>query len=391
MKVTVATMNIAGGARAATAHPHKFALLAQAIRDMDCDVVAAQEVLAVIAADGRMVYNTLRDEILPKLAGSWDWFFYPHLDSWQHPALGKWAGDAFHSIFAAGSEKTALRACMGKSGIPVSDGDCQATVMGGPAGWWQAVSFHVQEGSAVAVRAPWGFKSLLGGRHGEQVCVPPSRDLAPSYQGSRHGHGVTLPWYLGDEACFYQGNRDTTPRSLIMARLGKRGVDIYPDLLFCCTHLATLKEEDPEGGVRTPTENAVALRERQAACVSAYIPSCRDAMLPRGGRVTTLLAGDFNCTPHSAELLPIRKAGLIPLPFDERSGGGAAYTHRKHELPIDLILTRERPSTQARFPNKGTLARVYGLDQLETPVPQKGGATALWASDHHPVYASIGL
>jgi endonuclease/exonuclease/phosphatase family metal-dependent hydrolase len=377
-------MNIAGGARAVKAHPRKFACLARAIREMACDVVAVQEVLAVVAADGRMVYNTLRDEILPHLPDAWDWFFYAHLDSWQHSAIAKWARAGYHPIFGEGSDKTALRACMARSGIPAGEWESRLEETAGTGGWWMSPAFRVQEGSAIAVRQPWGFKDLLDSDCGNWVSTPRTCSApAGFYAGSRYGHGVILPWYLGDDACFYLGDRDTTPRSLLMARLGcATDEDDGPELLLGCTHLAALGEENVSGDGRLPTPRAVALRERQVACLNAYMLSCQDAMSPRAGRLTAVLAGDFNCTPQSPELRRLRESGFSPLPLTSQTGG-PVYTHRRHRLPIDLILTPApvRASSGA--------AIVYDLGQLEAEGIHEACSSEAWISDHHPVWARV--
>jgi len=382
--VTVATMNLAGLKRLEAMPPQRFVLLARAVREMDCDALAVQETLAVVSADGRMVYNLLRDDLLPHLPGTWDWFFFPTVDSWQHPVAAKWATAVCAELFAADHATTALAVRLAQAGIPARE--WQAAGRGGDAPrWWQSAAFRLQEGLAVAVRSPWAFRSLLGGAYGDALCPRGAAAAGEWYAGNRHGHAVTIPWYLDDDASFYHGDRDTNPRSLVVARLGcvTPGAEDGPDLVFGCTHLATLKEERCPGAGRLPSARARALRERQANCIAAYLGSLREAMSPRGRTAPVVLAGDLNCAPGAPELKGLLATGLVPVPYAP-AADGPAYTHRRHQLAVDQILTS--------VPSPTGTAAIYDLGRIEAEAfGATTGREARWLSDHHPVWAGIGL
>lgn len=380
-RALVGTLNVAGLMRSGRLHPDRWRILARAVRETGCEMLAVQEAVAVVAADGRMVYNLLRDDLLPHLGEAWDWFFFPTVDSWLHPAPGKWGGPRGRSLFALHPENAVLRACMSRSGIPAAEWAPEALdpVSGA---WWRSPAFRVQEGPAIAVRPPWGFRSLLGAEYGNRA-QPRDPRAGALYAGNRHGHAVILPWYLGDDACLYRGDRDTNPRSLLLARFARLdAAGDSPEVLFGGTHLATLKEENRPDGLRVPTPRAGALRERQIACLCAYLGSLRDALPNQSPALSWVLAGDLNCTPDSPEMERFRAAGLHPLPLGW-AGPGAPWTHRGRQAALDHIL--------AATPGPQPGACVYDLGRIEGEGADRTPGGAPWASDHHLVWAEITL
>jgi endonuclease/exonuclease/phosphatase family metal-dependent hydrolase len=202
-------------------------------------------------------------------------------------------------------------------------------------------------------------------------------------EAERPGHGSAqiLPWY-DTKPTFYRGNRDTEPRSLLMTRvrIGRHFI------LFCCTQLATLSEEDKEtekGVVREATPAGRESRRRQTEWIANYLEDYQKARkeyhkeqrekVPRGvselqdaGPDPVILVGDFNAAPGTSELEPLRRLGLEPVRCD-------GHTHRKHKIVMDIVFAPV---------GMGGDAVVIDLSGLES-VPNRR------ISDHHPVIADI--
>ncbi len=312
MTIKVATANIAGAAREETADPCKYKMLGSIFSGVD--IIGLQEVLKVVRPDGSVCRDDVKELQNSGLSG-YESFFFPHLDSRQHSHPLKWEGD--------GTTKSAFRSYY--------DQGC-----------------HIQQGAAILVKPPHCIYDFWRDRPGSAI-------------------GQIIPWYC-DAPTFYQGNRDTEPRSLLLARIRLKNKFV----LFCCTQLTTLKEESQKvsgKAPRVPTPNAIAIRTNQINWIVRYIGNYQAA---RQEKEPIILVGDFNAKPTAQELQPLVSNLDLERVFPE----GDPATHRGYEIPIDLI-----------FATKATLsgsARITDLEDWET---SPGGRI----SDHHPVIAEIGF
>ena len=316
MQIRVATVNIAGGARGERADPQKFELLATVLNGVD--LIGLQEVIRVTASSAD---DVIRDDIAmltaaPGLSG-YQHFFFPQLDSFNDPDPRKWSSPVFNEYYDRGD--------------------------------------RIQTGTGIMIAPQHAFCHLL--QHGL----------------SGHGSGQIVPWYA-DPPTFYRGNRDTEPRSLLIARvrMGSRFA------LFCCTQLATLREENPRANRRAPTPNAVNMRKLQTKWIAGYLGDYRISRQTYPGEENRepdpiILVGDFNAEPGAKELQPIEQLGLETTDI---TSDGIQYTHRTHKIFIDLIFA---PTTVT---NK--TARIIDLGPLEDEVD-------LRISDHHPVIAEMDI
>jgi endonuclease/exonuclease/phosphatase family metal-dependent hydrolase len=312
MVIKVATANIAGAAREETADPCKCMILGSILSD--ADIIGLQEVVKVVRPDGSICRDDVKELQNGGLSG-YESFFFPHLDSRQHSHPLKWEGDektrsAFRSYYAQGC--------------------------------------HIQQGAAVLVKQPHRIYDLWRDRPGSAL-------------------GQIIPWYL-DAPTFYQGNRDTEPRSLLLARIRLKNKFV----LFCCTQLTTLKEENQKVSGKTqriPTPSAIGIRTNQINWIVQYIKNYRAA---RQEEEPIILVGDFNAKPTAQELQHLVSNLDLEGIFPE----GDPATHRGYEIPIDLI-----------YATKATLfgsARIVNLEDWETSSGKR-------ISDHYPVIAEIGF
>jgi endonuclease/exonuclease/phosphatase family metal-dependent hydrolase len=312
MEITVGTANIAGAARQEVADPGKHSLLADILGGTD--ILGLQEVVQVEdPASGRLVHDDIAALKRGGLSG-YKHFFFAHLDSTLHPHRRKWGSDIFKD--------------------------------------WSERNYRVQQGTAILIKGRYDFYHLL--------------------ESDRSGFAsaVTLPWYI-EKPTFYRGNRDTEPRSLLVARVK---VDARI-VLFCCTQLSTLTEEAEDR--RRSTPNARALRSHQVGWIVDYIKSYQEA---RRGICNELkqewvdepviLVGDFNADKESPELSRLCELGLKAVKATRPN-----HTHRKHRIEMDLIFAPGKM--------RGS-AQVIKLDDLESS--NKRGI-----SDHYPVIATLNI
>lgn len=314
MRITVASANLAGAARAEKAHPDKLKLLGTELAKAEPDLLGLQEVMRVYDPAGRLV----RDDIatLQHAGGlsAYRTYYFPHLDSTQQSHYRKWL-DVLPEYYAQG--------------------------------------YQIQQGSAVLLHRQHPVYDML-------------LDDRPGFIT-----GQLIPW----TSAFYAGNRDTEPRSLLLTRVHLKDQRF---VLFACTHLTALKEEDIEGG-RAPTERAKLIRRRQIAWIVEYIQSyqaerkktCAERGQPYEEEPLILL-GDFNAQPEELKDSQLSECGLREV----KPAEGPSYTHRKHAIRIDLIYA-SRSITSAN-------ARVINLGALETVKDRR-------ISDHHPVIAELML
>jgi endonuclease/exonuclease/phosphatase family metal-dependent hydrolase len=254
--ITVATVNIAGGMRAGEANPDKFKLLAASLAEYTPDIIGLQEVIRVPEAE----HDDLK-RIKNELGGDWYSFFSPHLDSYIDSHPRKWTSSIFEEYYLSGQ-----RIYQG-TGILIKN---------------EKIS---ENESPIAIVNLWDSK-----RSGEAENV-----------------GKIMPY----PNTVYCGNRDTEPRSLMMVRVKIQG----KYLLFCCTQLSTLTEEDNEIKkaedtikVRKPTFNSVRRREKQVRWIVEYLKSYQDEL---GVVEPIILVGDFNCEPSSRELKSFQEIDLV--------------------------------------------------------------------------------
>ena len=143
------------------------------------------------------------------------------------------------------------------------------------------------------------------------------------------------------------------------------------NVLYCCTHLSALSEENHKDGAasyRKPTDHATALRRRQVEWIAQFIQSYQNA----AEKEPVILSGDFNAAPDAPELAALQSLDLQLVPF---SAGSGDYTHRGHRLLIDLIFADRRFS--------GT-SEIIDLSKYEV-----AGAPPI--SDHLPVISTLTL
>lgn len=310
MKVTVATANLAGVAREEKAHPEKFKRLGPVLDGVD--LVGLQEVVQVYDAAGDIIRDDLAALQQQGGLSGYQSFFFPHLDSTQQSHYKKWR-IVFPEYYEQG--------------------------------------YRIQQGSAVLVRKEHPLRDLL-------------LDDRP---GSVTGQVV--PW----TSAFYGGNRDTEPRSLLLARVR---LENRRFVLFACTHLTALTEENKHGK-RAPTEWAKHIRKRQMAWIVEYIQTyraerrktCQERHEPYQEE-PLLLVGDFNALPEELEQSRLSELNLEEIEPTE----GPSFTHRKHQIRIDLIYASQSIT--------GNAARVIDLSALETVADRR-------ISDHHPVIAEF--
>lgn len=279
-----------------------------------------------------------------KLPGQWVADFFPHLDSYMQPHPKKWSSKIFADHFSKGQ--------------------------------------RILQGNGVLVRKAHPILNLWSGIEGT------------SSDGRTVGRIMPVP------SMIYCGNRDTEAYSLLMTRLMIRDKTI----LFCCTHLSTLKEEDqdPQGGkekIRKPTAGAIARRREQARWIVEYLESYQEEL---GQKEPIVFVGDFNCEPNASELRPLGWLGLRHAhlgqadrwiertgwdPHPGRDGSDPPppppHTHRERWVPsterkilIDHVFVSENL--------KVTNAIILDLDFEE----EKSGIRGT-ISDHHPVVITL--
>lgn len=312
MKVIVATANLAGAAREQKAHPEKFKQLGPAFDGVD--LVGLQEVIQVYDAAGDVVRDDLAALQQQGGLSGYQSFFFPHLDSTQQSHYKKWP-ILFPEYYERG--------------------------------------YRIQHGNAVLVRKEHPLRDLLLDDQSGSVT------------------GQVVPW----TSAFYGGNRDTEPRSLLLARVRLQHRRF---VLFACTHLTALTEENKDGR-RAPTERAKHIRKRQIAWIVEYIQSyraerrktCEERDEPYQEE-PLLLVGDFNALPKELEESRLSELNLEEIEPTE----GPSFTHRKHQIRIDLIYASKSIT--------GNAVRVIDLNALETVADRR-------ISDHHPVIAELAV
>ncbi len=274
MKITVATANIAGGARQEAADPRKFETLSELLCNGDVDVAGVQEVVKIFDKSGDVIRDDL--EALTKSTVC-KGFFFCNIDSviYSHP--GKWESPLFKPYFEDGC--------------------------------------RILQGAAILLRKDHLFVDFL-------------RNRTP---GGRPVITQILPWYFNEDGpVFYQGNRDTEPRSLLLARVEIKG----KYALFGATQLSTLSGERSDPPDEPARKRAVRLRKEQLEWICRYMKSYNRAIesFPGVSPDATFLVGDFNGDEKEIDR-NLDGCDLKRIP----ASGDVAMTHRKHEIVIDHI------------------------------------------------------
>lgn len=331
------TANLAGGARQEEADPCKYELLAHLLSR--ADLIGLQEATRVYDASGALVRDDVEKLRAAGLLPAYESYFFAELDSAVQSHPDKWqrqtAARALRDLF--------LQGC------------------------------RILQGVAILVRRPHCMYDLW-------------RD-----ERAAGAVGQIIPWYaqvapyaagLGERPCVYLGGRDTEPRPLIVARVRARNRFV----LFCCTHLSALKEEDQviDGKpTRAATPAGTAIRKHQVEWIVHYVQSYLQAPGCPDPRVPIVLVGDLNADATAIELGGLERLGLEPVPFDPHQQAPAhatswPCTHRKRGVAVDLICATksliDRP------------ASIHVLDDHEA-----GPSGGRRISDHYPVEATLRL
>ena len=315
MRIRVATANIAGGAREENTNLSKYEFIGDLLSGVD--IIGVQEVIRVSeVGNARIIRDDIKELCNSSGLLNYHHYFFPYLDSTQQSHPKKWSSKIFDLYYDKG--------------------------------------YQILEGTGILVK--------------QQHCV------CDFWHNDRAGYalGQVIPWY-SNTPTFYLGDRDTQPRTLLLVRvkIGEKFV------LFCCVHLATLKEENikrDEEGSRLATQKAIDIRAKQINWIVEYIKSYQDSYQQESGvREPIILVGDFNSEPMSSELNGLNRLNLELVPFDIKDIG---YTHRKYKIIIDLIY-----ATRKNIDGK---AHIINLQELELSENER-------ISDHNPVIAELEL
>ncbi|MCW8963648.1 MAG: endonuclease/exonuclease/phosphatase family protein [Gammaproteobacteria bacterium] len=215
------------------------------------------------------------NEILSKIFSGYQCFFFPAVTSHDNPHPGKWSrytnGNA-----VANPVPTAVDIQQGY-GICVREGIISAKL-------W----------------TPWP----------DPQDAPPDADQA---NGECTSCFEVIPVSTG----LYLGDRDTEPRMVIMGRAKLELDGEYRYLNYLNVHLNTFKDER-EGNEQLDQRASIS-RQQQVGLileniVSAYQQSTHYRMHSHADDNKSdiwIIAGDFNCTPDSAEIAAILNAGFV--------------------------------------------------------------------------------
>jgi endonuclease/exonuclease/phosphatase family metal-dependent hydrolase len=323
VRIRVATANIGGGARREKADPCKYTMLGEILSGVD--IIGLQEIVRVEDPIGKLIRDDIR-ELQSSGLSDYQHFFFPHLDSRPQSHPRKWEGSrsAFSSYYERG--------------------------------------YHILQGSAILLR--------------QQHCIYDFWRDRPGY-----AVGQIIPWYY-ERPTFYTGNRDTEPRSLLLARIRLRSEIV----LFCCTQLTTLRGETR--GSKSPpdkvTDEARKIRKKQIDWIVDYVKNYQDAHREE----PIILVGDFNAELGEESLDGLHSLGLDflgPLGDQKNAQGERIPTHRKHGILIDLIYaTRDKIDVADRG------VYIVELEEWEFPGEQvTSDEEKRRISDHNPVFAEL--
>ena len=158
----------------------------------------------------------------------------------------------------------------------------------------------------------------------------------------------------------YEGNRDTDPRHVILARVHSQPIQPF----VIVVHLSTLVGErgNIPDLISGKAEQAQKIRHKQVLLLLEMI---REPLLKRGELV--FLLGDFNATTEETCFHDLAEAGFVHLTPEN----GEAYTHPATRRVIDHILV---------YPKERLVASHCYIQDNEL---------ALQASDHLPVIADV--
>lgn len=158
----------------------------------------------------------------------------------------------------------------------------------------------------------------------------------------------------------YLGNRDTDPRSAVLARIGR--APQYP--LVIGTHLTTLVGERGKRQLEGKAAEAAHMRSQQTRHIMNLVGRHMHA-----NQEIVFLLGDFNAAimEDSLQKIIVDKGGFMHL----SPGSAAPQTHPKVDTPIDHIFV---------YPAERVLE--YKCSVIDTGL-------ARTASDHLPVVATV--
>ncbi len=310
MNITVATANIAGGARQEAAAPDKFKALSELLCNGSVDITGVQEVVKMFDSSGKVIRDDLEE--MTQSTGC-NGFFFCNIDSTKYSHPRKWGSPIFKKHYENGC--------------------------------------RILQGAGILLREDHAFVDFLNDHvvEGNPVITQ------------------VIPWYLKEEGpVFYQGNRNTEPRSLLLARIKIKGKYI----LFGATQLSTLTGERSSPPEEAARERAVRLRKEQLEWICRYMESYNQAAkrFPGIGSDAAFLVGDFNADEEEMDK-NLEGSGLKRIP----ASGDASATHRKHGIVIDHICA----DVDGR-------AKIIDLEDLEKDSDKR-------ISDHHPVIADFEL
>lgn len=134
---------------------------------------------------------------------------------------------------------------------------------------------------------------------------------------------------------YSSGNRDTQPRSLIVASLNYRGIPFY----FLNTHLGVLTDEDRHDLTNARSQAASQMRQAQVSEILHVIEELKQADQAKGKpERAVLLAGDLNASPDTPEMKMLQGYFRLLMPAN---GRGERWTHQKHRILIDHLLLHD--------------------------------------------------
>lgn len=268
MKIKIATANIAGAARQLQVSSNRHQIIANTLSDID--IIGFQEVVKIFDRNNQnYIYNDISELKNNTNLAPYKHFYFSHLDSLQQSHPDKWTSQIFSQYYNKGNQ--------------------------------------ILQGSAIFVRDNHSISDLWRDDRDELVS----------------GLGEIIPWYAY-KPVIYQGNRDTEPRSVLIMRVKLRKDNEEKYVLFCCMQLTTIKGERDNDSFAI--KQASKIRTHQINWIVQYIQSYQNVFKEE----PTIMVGDFNTEPDSAELNGLKQLGL-------KIASIFGVTHRKHKICIDHI------------------------------------------------------
>jgi endonuclease/exonuclease/phosphatase family metal-dependent hydrolase len=186
------------------------------------------------------------------------------------------------------------------------------------------------------------------------------------------------------ETGLYTGDRDTEPRLLVVSHFILDGVEKRQDIFVINLHLSTLKKE--REGIPEMDARGSQIRLNQIGLIlngviARHQEFSRQAVAARSRfPAVWIVAGDFNCTPDSAEIRTLKQNGFVDLnPRKGRGSKGKGFPDNRPEITVDYILA-------------GQDAPALAVAQMQNVIPNNPEPFyEQTGSDHYPVFAEIGI